>query len=86
MSETEKREVRLTVAAARQRFSRILGQAAYAGQRTLICRRGYPMAALIPIRDLHKLQIAERAAQPDIRKQLDHLMRKLESGGRSGSE
>lgn len=47
---------------AKKHFSELMSRAAYKGERFLIERRGRPMAALVPAKDLDRLE--EQPAQP----------------------
>jgi prevent-host-death family protein len=46
----------ISVAEAKRRFSEILARTAYAGERFLIARRGKPLAALVALEDLRRLE------------------------------
>jgi prevent-host-death family protein len=52
----------VSVVAARRNFSALLARVADAGPRVIIERHGKPMAALISLPDLQKLQEYERLA------------------------
>ncbi len=45
---------------AREEFSEIINQAAYAAKRTIITRHGKEVAAVIPISDLERLHDLDR--------------------------
>lgn len=47
---------KVSVAEAKERFSELVGRAAYAGECFIIERRGKPMAALIGLDDLNRLE------------------------------
>ena len=49
----------LSTAEARTHLSETLGLVAYSGERVVIGKRGRPMAALVPIADLHALRALE---------------------------
>jgi prevent-host-death family protein len=57
---------RLNVSKARQELPEIVNRAAYGGERTIVSRRGKPLAAVIPMEDLHLL---ERLAQEEMDRQ-----------------
>ncbi len=48
-------------AEVKSRFSEVLGRVRHGGERLLVLRRGKPVAALISIDDLHRLEALERA-------------------------
>ncbi len=50
----------VTVAEVKRRFSEVLGSVRYQGERLIVMRRRQPMAAIVPLEDLHKLQALER--------------------------
>ena len=50
----------LNVAEAKARFSDLMARAVHRGERFLIARRGRPMAALVSVADLEKLEQTER--------------------------
>jgi len=52
------------VAEAKRRFSELVARAAFAGERFLIARRGKPLAALIGLEDLRRLE--EQSPQPEV--------------------
>jgi prevent-host-death family protein len=52
----------MNVVEARKRFSELVARAAFASTRIIIERRGKPMAALISIDDLRRLEEYERQA------------------------
>jgi prevent-host-death family protein len=56
----------LNVSKARQELPEIVNRAAYGGERTIVSRRGKPLAAVIPMEDLHLL---ERLAQEEMDRQ-----------------
>ena len=47
---------RVGVVEAKQRFSDLLGRTAYAGERFIIERKGKPMAAIVSIDDLNRVE------------------------------
>ena len=55
----------ISVAQARKNFSELLAQVTYTGKRLVIERRGRPMAALISIHDLRRLEELERMHGPE---------------------
>jgi prevent-host-death family protein len=46
----------LNVAEAKRKFSELLARTAYAGDRFVIARRGKPLAVLVGVEDLHRLE------------------------------
>lgn len=46
----------INVAEAKRRFSELLARTAYAGERFLIARRGKPLAALVALEDLDRIE------------------------------
>ena len=50
------RPVRIGVADAKRQFSDVLGRVRYRGERFVIHRRGTPVAALVPVGDLERLE------------------------------
>ncbi len=48
------------IRAARARFGPLVDRVAAEGYPVIICRRGEPLVALIPVRDLQRLQELER--------------------------
>lgn len=54
---------RLNVSKAREEFPEVVNRAAYGKERTIVCRRGKDLAAVIPIEDLRLL---ERLAQEEM--------------------
>lgn len=56
----------VSVAEAKARFSDLMARAVHRGERFLIARRGRPMAALISVADLERLEQAERARGPGL--------------------
>ena len=46
----------ISVAEAKKRLSELMSRAAYKNERFLIERRGKPMAALVPVEDLARLE------------------------------
>jgi len=57
---------RLNVSKAREEFPEIVNRAAYGHERTIVSRRGKDLAAVIPIDDLHLLELL---AQEEIDRQ-----------------
>lgn len=53
------------VAEAKKRFSELLVRAAFAGERFLIERRGKPLAALVSLEDLRRLEAHEEGNHGD---------------------
>ena len=54
------------------RFSRVVAQAARRGTRTIVTRRGRPVAAIVPVQDLETLEeVEDREAEAALRKDLD---------------
>lgn len=47
---------RFTVSKAKQEFPELVERAATSGKRTIVARRGRPVAALVPIKDLRLLE------------------------------
>ncbi len=56
----------VSVAEAKARFSDLMARAVHRGERFLIARRGRPMAALISVADLERLEQTERAQGPGL--------------------
>lgn len=54
----------MSVAEAKSRFSELLARAAYAGERFVIARRGKPLAGLVALGDLERLEGDGRAVHP----------------------
>ena len=52
----------INVAEAKKRFSELLARTAYAGERFVISRRGRPLAALVAVDDLNRLETRHRGA------------------------
>lgn len=52
---------KIGVAEAKKRFSELVGRAAYAGEHFIVARRGKPMAAIIGIEDLEKLEVVKES-------------------------
>lgn len=52
---------RVSVAEAKSRFSELLARTAYAGERFVIARRGKPLAGLVALGDLERLEGDSRA-------------------------
>lgn len=52
----------MNVVEARRNFSEVMARVAYQHQRIVIERKGRPMAALISIEDLRRLEALERTA------------------------
>ncbi len=52
----------VTVAEVKRRFSDVLGSVRYQGARLIVMRRRQPMAAIVPLEDLQKLQAIEKQA------------------------
>lgn len=48
---------RLNVSKAREEFPEIVNRAAYGHERTIVSRRGKDLAAVIPMDDLHLLEL-----------------------------
>jgi prevent-host-death family protein len=55
----------LSTTEARRRFSEIVTGAAHKGQRVMLTHYGKPVAAVIPIDDLRRLEAAARAQLED---------------------
>lgn len=53
--------VRVPIAEAKRRFSELVSRGAYAHEHIVITRRGKPMAALIGLDDLSRLENLERS-------------------------
>ena len=49
----------VSVSEARNDFAEIVNRAAYGGERVRVVRRGRPVAAIVPIRDLELLERLE---------------------------
>ena len=52
---TESQATHISVAEAKRRFADVLGTVRYQGQRYVVERNGTPMAALVPVADLHEI-------------------------------
>jgi prevent-host-death family protein len=52
----------VTVVEARKNFSELVARVAFGGSRVIVERRGKPMAAIISLRDLKRLEEFERQA------------------------
>jgi prevent-host-death family protein len=50
---------RLSTSDARGSFADLIGRALYAGERVILERHGKPVAAVIPMEDLHLLEALE---------------------------
>jgi prevent-host-death family protein len=64
-----KRTIQLTVTEARERFADVLIDVAFRGGRAILLRHGRPLAALVPMEDLTRLQELDAepgVEQPDI--------------------
>jgi prevent-host-death family protein len=58
----------ISVAETKRRFSELLARTAYAGERFIVARRGTPMAALVGVADLNRLEgdgDARRPGEPE---------------------
>ena len=53
---------KVSVAEARGKFSEMVGRAAFGRERIIVERRGKPIAAVVPIEDLHRLEELEDQA------------------------
>ena len=53
---------RYSIAEAREHLADLVNRAAYAGERPVLTRRGRPIAAIVPIADLHRLERSVDAA------------------------
>jgi prevent-host-death family protein len=47
---------RLNVSKVREEFPEVVNRAAYGKERTIVCRRGKDLAAVVPMDDLHLLE------------------------------
>src|SRR5215468_8818908 len=56
----------LSVAEAKRRFSDVLGSVRHRGERVVVERRGRPIAAIVPLDDLARLE--GEGAPPDTRR------------------
>jgi prevent-host-death family protein len=52
----------LSTAEARERFAELVSRAAFGKERIVLTRRGKPLAAMVPVADLERLQALEDAA------------------------
>lgn len=50
---------RILASEARQKLADLMGRVRYSGERFILERRGQPMAALVSIEDLHRLEELE---------------------------
>ncbi len=71
---------------AREEFSEIINQAAYAAKRTIVTRHGKEVAAIIPISDLERLhdpkggiltEAVRRAFREEERKDIEKMTREI---------
>jgi prevent-host-death family protein len=53
---------KVSVAEARGKFSEVIGRAAFGRERIVVERRGKPIAAVVPIEDLQRLEELEDQA------------------------
>ncbi len=67
--------VAVNVVEARKNFSELVARVAFGGARVIVERRGKPMAALISIADLQRLEEYERQAQTRRQRGLEALGR-----------
>jgi prevent-host-death family protein len=51
---SQARPTHISVAEAKRRFADVLGTVRYQGERYVVERNGTPMAALVPLADLHE--------------------------------
>jgi prevent-host-death family protein len=51
--------IKLTTSTARAQFADLVNRAEYAGERTIVHRRNRPVAAVVPIEDLKRLERLE---------------------------
>ena len=56
----------VSVVEARSKFSEIIGRVAYAHERIIVERRGKPLAVIISLDDLEKLEALDEDRQADI--------------------
>ncbi len=77
-----KRQV--TSTEARKNLSDLIGAAAYASERTVVTRKGKPMAAIVSIEDLEAMEALED--QMDIQRAKESLKEAQTSGGTKSLE
>jgi len=65
----------MSVVEARRNFSELVTRVAYGGRRIVVERRGRPLAALISVQDLERLEVWERAYDTTQTRQLAALAR-----------
>ena len=53
----------VNIAKARDSFSEIIAKVSYSGEKFIIKRRGKPVAAIVTVKDLSKIQQADQARE-----------------------
>jgi prevent-host-death family protein len=69
---------------ARSRLSKIISQAEFSGERTVLTRHGEPAAALVSLDDLKALQLYEDAV--DVKRARESIEDARENGGTKSLE
>ncbi len=70
--------IKITTVEAREKFSEIVNKAAFGAQRITLTRRGKDVAAIVPIDDLKKIEMASNS--PDVADAMNALAAALKSG------
>ena len=71
----------MTTANAKNRFSEVVNRAAFAKERVTLTRRGKPVAAVVSVEDLEKLERLENQADlEEARLELKKFKRNKETG------
>jgi prevent-host-death family protein len=77
----------LSVSQAREELPELLNRAAYGDERLIVSRRGKPLAAIIPIRDLRLLELLEQEELDRIDiAEAEKAMKEMEGSGGSPLE
>jgi len=74
----ENEMIKITTVEAREKFSEIVNKAAFGAQRITLTRRGKDVAAIVPIDDLKKIEMASNS--PDVADAMNALAAALKSG------
>jgi len=80
----EKSDHTVSATEARNRLSKIISQAEFSGERTVLTRHGEPVAALISLNDLEALQMYEDAV--DVKRARESIEDARENGGTKSLE
>lgn len=70
--------IKITTVEAREKFSEIVNKTAFGAQRIVLTRRGKEVAAVVPIDDLKKIEMASNS--PDVAEAMNALAAALKSG------